>query len=346
MATAKAFTGNAAATTLAAQLASGGTSFTVPTGQGSGYPTVQHVVTIDREGTAEMVLVTRSGDTFTVVGGASGRGYGGTVDVTHAAGVTVEHTIDPVLMAELLAHVTETTVSGSAVTKHTSAGLDTDSVTATQIAAGAVGTGEIADAAVTAAKIAAGAVGAGEIANGSVGVAELASAARYPLNWNADATTQDLQNSATVGTLVNFQIDGGLLATRDRLRLTVIGDVLYNANTAHTLTLLLKFGTTTVLSMTGLAFGSLSASRRAWTAAFDIFAETTNAQKVGGGIIFAAAAAAGVMALTSSELSGYGTAAEDTSTAKALRLDAQWSNASANNSFRVHAVMVEIVKFS
>lgn len=82
------YSGNAAATTLTADLAAGATSFSITSG--TNYPSANFVLTIDR-GTSkeEKVLVgSRTGESCSSVT----RGFDSTTDQSHTAGATVEHT--------------------------------------------------------------------------------------------------------------------------------------------------------------------------------------------------------------------------------------------------------------
>ena len=75
-----------------------------------------------------------------------------------------------------------------------------DAVTAAKVATGAIGTTELADDSVTAAKIAAGAVGASEIDAGAVGTSELADDAVTSAKIAADAVGSSEIATGAVGT--------------------------------------------------------------------------------------------------------------------------------------------------
>lgn len=104
--------GGVGATTLSGALTAGATSFTVA--DGSGYPPgggTNFYVVIDRGQSGEEVveISSRSGNTFTVAGGASGRGADGTSDTSHDSGATVEHCVPALALQEANTHANQTT---------------------------------------------------------------------------------------------------------------------------------------------------------------------------------------------------------------------------------------------
>lgn len=121
---------NAAATTI------NGTDFTDwPTG-GTGPFTVD--VDYDNSSYEKILCLSRTGNVITI-DSASDRGYDDTTDTSHNSGATIRHVAASVDFDEANAHI-----NNVGTVKHTSAALGTDSVTATQIAAGAVGDDELA----------------------------------------------------------------------------------------------------------------------------------------------------------------------------------------------------------
>lgn len=180
--TRKEFTGGAPATTLASGIDDSTTALTLTSG--TGYPTggtYPFVLTLGR-GTAseEKVLCeSRSGAAVTV----TTRGYDSTVAVSHASGTTVEHTIDAVLLNELVARSydpdgTFLEASGQTIRIKdlgvTTAKVNDLAVTAGKIAADAVTTAKILDLNVTTGKLAADAVTTAKIADDNVTLAKLA----------------------------------------------------------------------------------------------------------------------------------------------------------------------------
>ncbi len=103
--------GGAAATTLSSGILSSSTAFSVV--DGSGYPTGvigPFYVSLGEGATVEKVLcASRTGNNFTVSGGAAGRGVDDTLAVDHAAGVKVQHVLAAVEVDEHNAHVNATT---------------------------------------------------------------------------------------------------------------------------------------------------------------------------------------------------------------------------------------------
>ena len=74
---------NMATSAITATLSSGGTSFSVTTGQGTYFPLTNFAVTID----AEILFITsRATDTFTI----GTRGFDGTTAASHSSGATVQ----------------------------------------------------------------------------------------------------------------------------------------------------------------------------------------------------------------------------------------------------------------
>lgn len=102
--------GSAVATTLNGSLNAGASSCTITsaTGWPSGTGSKTFVIIINRgESDEEKVLVeSRSGTTLTF--DASGRGYDGTSDQSHATGATVELIVDAVWLAEVNSHLNAT----------------------------------------------------------------------------------------------------------------------------------------------------------------------------------------------------------------------------------------------
>jgi hypothetical protein len=100
--------------------------------------------------------------------------------------------------------------------------VPTDGITATQIAADAVGSSEIATDAVAAAEIAAGAVGTSEIADGTVALADLANMATSSLFYRKTAGA----GAPEVNTLATLKTDLGLTGTNSGDQtITLTGDV-------------------------------------------------------------------------------------------------------------------------
>ncbi len=104
------FAGAATPTTLSAPLSAGGSSFTIAsaTGWPTGTGAAQFVVVINRGEADEEKILCESRSSTTVAVATSGRGYDGTTDQEHAAGVTVEHCVDAVWLNEVDDHLNAT----------------------------------------------------------------------------------------------------------------------------------------------------------------------------------------------------------------------------------------------
>ncbi len=112
----KEYLGGVSATTLAADMTSVATTFSVASGGGSSFPTgssYPFVVVIGRGTSSEekMLCSSRSGDSFTV----QTRGYDGTSAVAHTGNPAVEHCIDALVVNEASELVSTATTAGDIV---------------------------------------------------------------------------------------------------------------------------------------------------------------------------------------------------------------------------------------
>lgn len=148
-------------------------------------------------------------------------------------------------------------------------------------------------------------------------------------------STIDVANTVTETDLYSFSVVGGTLGTTGKLRFRIEGDWL--TNVAGTLTLRVKFGATTILTLSGIDVAD-SATRRHWIFDVDLSAKgATNAQTASGIFWIGAAAASGVMNFSAGfehGLGGHESIAEDSTSAKTFSVTAQWSTASASLSIR------------
>ncbi len=104
--------GGVPATTLASGITSGSTSIIAT--DGSGYPdggNGNFYITLNRglSGEETVEISSRSGNTFTVANGISGRGADGTSATSHSTGATVEHTVPASALQEMNDHANATT---------------------------------------------------------------------------------------------------------------------------------------------------------------------------------------------------------------------------------------------
>ena len=212
--TRRAYSGNAASTTLASGISSGDTTITISasTGWPSGAP---FYVVID-PGTAseEKVLVTRSSTTLTVSGS---RGADDTSAASHSSGATIYPVFTAVDANEANLLASTLTTQGDLLTHGASdfarvaigtaaqvlkvnsgatapewgqvatAGIADSAVTSAKIADGTIATGDVADGAITSAKILDGTIATGDVADGAVTSAKIADGTIVDGDINASA---------------------------------------------------------------------------------------------------------------------------------------------------------------
>ncbi len=233
--TRRAYSGNAASTTLASGISSGDTTITISaaTGWPSGAP---FYVVID-PGTAseEKVLVTRSSTTLTVSGS---RGADDTSNSSHSAGAVIYPVFTAVDANEANLLASTLTTQGDLLTHGASDFARVAIGTAGQVLKvnsgatapewGQVATAGIADSAVTSAKIADGTIVAGDIADGAITSAKI---------LDGTIATGDLADSAVTsakiadGTIVEGDLaDGAVTSAKIADGTIVDGDI--NASAA------------------------------------------------------------------------------------------------------------------
>lgn len=171
-------------------------------------------------------------------------------------------------------------------------------------------------------------------------------------------TTKDVVNTVATVDLLNAEItvDAGAMSTNRMIRATLVGDYLNNTGGAQNGNLLLKFGATSLWGDTLGGGGGIasSATRHPWMAQFTIAnLGATNSQQVGGFFWFGlatagAAAGVGTIGTAFSAQTAFGTpitgtAAEDTTAAKALVFSMTHNAANAALSIRLLNAVVEVV---
>lgn len=172
-------------------------------------------------------------------------------------------------------------------------------------------------------------------------------------------TTKDVVNTVSTVDLLNAEItiDAGAMSTNRAIRATLIGDYLNNTGSAQNGNLLLKFGATSLWGDTLGGAGGIvaSATRHPWVAEFTLAnLGATNSQQLGGYFWFGMATAgigAGVGTLGtafSGQTTAFGTtvsgsAAEDTTSAKAFTFSMSHNAANAALSMRLLFALVEVV---
>lgn len=157
----------------------------------------------------------------------------------------------------------------------------------------------------------------------------------YKLN-----TSGTIVNTTTETSSWSVSIPGGTLGTTHQLRITVLGEC---QSGAHTITVRVKYGATTVLSGTFPASNNASFAFRGWLSAL----AATNAQLAYGEYIHGTTTTNnGAMDQNSGgvpEMAIDSTIAEDSTAAKTLDFTIQHSAAAAGNGFTRHFVMVEVI---
>lgn len=171
---------------------------------------------------------------------------------------------------------------------------------------------------------------------------------------NRASGTTDVANTASETAIFSHSVTGALMSTDKMLRLTVLGDYLYNNVADQTVTMRVKFGGTTYVQAAA-ASNVLGADRKPWVLHVDVAnLGANNSQMIVADLLTAdadtaapttgiglldlrqAALGAGVVGITT-------LATVDTSTAQTLEVSVQWSAASANNSFRKRFAVLELV---
>lgn len=147
-------------------------------------------------------------------------------------------------------------------------------------------------------------------------------------------TEQSLYDGSAHGAATGWQVAAGVMGTDKRLELRLAGDFLYNRADGDTLTLRVYVGNVLLASHPGLVDAGLtSATREGWEALVVV----TNLGS-------ASSQLARLEARARAELYSIGTTLGTTNTASSWYLDvtAQWSVASANNSWRIREAIYHL----
>ena len=173
-------------------------------------------------------------------------------------------------------------------------------------------------------------------------------------------STVDVANTAVATTLGQVTIPANSLGANGTLHIKYLGDHLYNNSTSNTLRLRLYFGGGgAILDGTfGTGNANINAGRRPWR--FEFF--LSNLGATGSQIVHMSAgptgvtgvgslgdftSAAGILATGTNSDSGFefqNSASVDTTSDQVFNLTAQWSAASANNSFRRYLMHAQVAK--
>lgn len=174
---------------------------------------------------------------------------------------------------------------------------------------------------------------------------------------NKDTALIDVAASAAETDLYNFSVPAGALTSDGQLRLMIQGDFLYNNVVGNTVTIRIYLGGT-LLTAYAMSGGVLAAVRRAWELRPTISAlGATNSQMMtaimntvppdlGGGAAPLAGIGGWDWRNNTPTLSTMGLgvpATLDMTAAQILRVTAQWSAASANNSWRKRYAILEAI---
>ena len=176
-----------------------------------------------------------------------------------------------------------------------------------------------------------------------------------PRVYDRTTSTVDVANSSSLTTLYTKSITGNDMGTNKMLRLTLLGDFLYNNSAANTFTLNVKFGGTTFFSVTNGLLNAISALRLPWIIDVEVAnLGASNSQMITAGFRTSAAASGGTgigithggaaPAYANAGVGGISTLGTiDTTAAQTLLVDCQWGTASTNNSFRQRYGVLELV---
>lgn len=152
-----------------------------------------------------------------------------------------------------------------------------------------------------------------------------------------------VSNTTTETDLCSLTLPAGTLAAGDRLLFLASGEMTNNSAGSISYTFKFKIGATTVL--TGANSYAQSVNHRTWFTEFPITAASTAAQRVGGLMMVSAVGAATMVPSATTVTSpAYGTAAEDTTSAKAIALTITMASADTNASCTLHSASITLVK--
>lgn len=156
-------------------------------------------------------------------------------------------------------------------------------------------------------------------------------------------STVDVANTVTETDLYSFTVSANTLATAKALRLSLLGDFLHNNVAGDTVTVRLKFGGTVLATLpTYSAEGTTSASRGTFAVHAAIAnLGATNSQKADFAMDTQRGGGGSLTSRTYAASDTLGTI--DTTANQTIVVTAQWSVASANNSWRKRYAILEIL---
>lgn len=167
---------------------------------------------------------------------------------------------------------------------------------------------------------------------------------------NRKVTTTDVTNTAVETVVYTFSVPANAMGANRMLRLTLLGDLLFNNLAADSLTLRVRFGGT-LFYRDAMLVGAISASRSPSHWIIEIANRLTNEQQVGGFFLNGTqgGATTGIGNLDADEIesttpwSNITLGAIDTTLAQTLEVSAQWSVANVNDSCRVRYGVLELI---
>lgn len=194
-------------------------------------------------------------------------------------------------------------------------------------------------------------LGLGDVDNTSdadkpVSTAQATAIALVGRSFIEDATVADVTdivNTTTEKTAASLTLVGGSVAAGDVVRLVVIGDLLNNSGGAVLYTFRCKIGTTTALATAAGSFAS-NANRRKVRIEFEILMETATAQRCSGTMHVGLSGSTFAAFQSANSAVGYGTAAENTATDKAIALTVQMDTAALLADFVPHGSWLHVLK--
>lgn len=149
---------------------------------------------------------------------------------------------------------------------------------------------------------------------------------------NTDVT---VENTTTETSIYSFSIPANKLGATGGVRLTINGTAANN-NLTNQLTVRIKLGATTVVTIGPTNNNSTAGTQFPATISMDLFNTATGAQRAMAWLRWLIDPSSPVQ-----HAGFYGTAAEDTTAARTLDVTVQWATASVNNSFRKKMAYLE-----
>ena len=164
-------------------------------------------------------------------------------------------------------------------------------------------------------------------------------------SFDRDVAVASVTNTVTETTVYTTTVAANTLSTNRMLRITALADYLNNDGAARTLTIRIKYGTTTYATY-ALSLGNSATIRPVMIDSALSALNATNAQV--GGARFWVENAVGVAGNAGASLANgngsmHAAVAEDSTGALALAITVQHDTASSNITFRMHAVQVELI---